>query len=144
MFTLKLVAIVNKKRRLMDELIKPLGFSRLEWQILSYLSVAGEDLTQKQLNCFIDNDCAFITRALDKLEEKKLIRRKINADDKRQRDVQLTAKGRPIARRLYDYGKKLNDDLMEGLSENEINTLYKLTGRIEDNIKTLCEKKHVK
>ncbi len=136
-----LVGIVNKKRMLMDEIIKPMGLSRLEWQILSYLDIAEGALTQKAVNNSVDTDAAFVARALDKLEKKKLIKRKINQDDKRQRDIVLTAKGRPVAKKLYSYGEKINESLMEGLSVQEREILLKLTGRVEANIKDLCESK---
>lgn len=137
LYTLSMVGIINKKRQLMDDIIKPMGLTRVEWQLLGYLSASNCELTQKQLIILIDNDPAFIARALDKLTIKKLIRRKINPDDKRQRYVLLTAKGKPIAKKLYEHSKEINAKLVRGLSKGEINMLEKLISKVEDNAKML-------
>ena len=137
MYTLRLVKIVNQKRRLMDKIIKPMGFSRIEWQILTYLSDAKGCLVQKQLTQYIDTDQAFIARALDKLEIKKLIVRKIDPEDKRQRNIFLTPKGKPIAEKLLQHGLALNSEIMSGISKKNLDQLDTLTAKIEANIKNI-------
>ena len=144
MYTLRLVKIVNKKRLLMDKFIKPLGFTRLEWQILTYLYDSKTELTQKDINQLLDNDQAFITRAIDKLEHKKLVKRKVNPTDKRQKLILLTAKGRPVAKKLLDYGIELNNKIMKDIKESELSKLYKITEQIEANITDLCQEQQIK
>lgn len=118
----------------MDKIIKPFGFTRIEWQLLTCLSINPQNITQKKLNQLVDNDVAFITRALDKLEEKKLIERHINPQDKRQRFITLTKKGQSIANKLYAQSMKLNDICIKGFSKKELKVLENLTQRIENNI----------
>jgi DNA-binding MarR family transcriptional regulator len=141
MYTLMLVSIVNKKRQIMDNRLSGLGFSRVEWQLLAYLSLSGGCLPQKQLKTLLDTDLAFLSRALDKLTKKHLIIRKINEQDRRQRDILLTRKGTSMAKMLCDEGEKLNADLMQDLSATDVKRLHRMTRTIEQTIKRLCEER---
>ena len=143
MFTLNFVKIVNTKRQIMDAFIKPLGLTRIEWQILTYIYLyqdEGRIISQKILNKLIDNDAAFTTRTLEKLEEKDLIKRQVNPKDKRKKQISLSAKGISLAKKLDAKCKELHDLLLTGLSDKEIKTLEELTEKVKSNSCNLNEK----
>jgi MarR family 2-MHQ and catechol resistance regulon transcriptional repressor len=71
-----------------------------------------------------------ITTAVDRLEEKGLVRRQASPDDRRVTFVTLTAPGRALIRRVFKVHAERLETLFEPLSESERSTLAKLLKKL--------------
>jgi DNA-binding MarR family transcriptional regulator len=105
-----------ERRRLLWKLLrdqytaekKPIGadprdtarFTPEQYDIITVLDSFGHGVPVKDITELIDLPFANITRTLDRLEKKGLIRRSKGKDDKRQVIIRLTLEGSRAARRL--------------------------------------------
>jgi MarR family 2-MHQ and catechol resistance regulon transcriptional repressor len=71
-----------------------------------------------------------ITTAIDRLQEKGLVRRQACPDDRRVTFVTLTATGRALIRRVFKVHADRLETLFEPLSESERSTLAKLLKKL--------------
>lgn len=83
----------------------------------------NDHITQKELaNAFSINE-GVVTRALQKLQENKLIDRIVNQDDKREKIIIITSKGKELADVLISFEKEWEDEVWSFLSEDELKKL---------------------
>jgi DNA-binding MarR family transcriptional regulator len=134
MYTLSIVKIINIKRRYIDSIFKPLGLSRIQWQILGHIYYGKEPMTQKELNKLVEVDAGFVARVLDKLEKANYIKRTISKSDRRQRDIFLTAKGKRIGDTLKKHDNITHKKMFKNLSKQEQELVITLTEKIEHNL----------
>ena len=80
--------------------------------------------TMGNLSRTLDIDNAAITRLVDKLENKALVERSIDPDDRRQMLIAITAEGLDKAAVVKKIAKAANSKIKEGFTEEEI-TVYK-------------------
>jgi len=101
-----------------------------QYDIIMVLDSFGHGVAVKEIGELIDLPHANVTRTLDRLEKKGLIRRSQGKDDKRRVIVRLTLEGTHAARRLG----QLRDQLLHALwgiySEVEQGILINLLERI--------------
>ena len=71
-----------------------------------------------------------MTAAVDRLEKLGLIVRKASPTDRRARVVELTAKGKRLAASCFEQHAKDLEALISGLSENEMEQLYRSLKRL--------------
>jgi MarR family 2-MHQ and catechol resistance regulon transcriptional repressor len=71
-----------------------------------------------------------ITAAVDRLESSELVTREAHPTDRRARVVQLTARGREQAARVFAGHKVAMDSVANGLSPNERATLIRLLKKL--------------
>jgi len=77
---------------------------------------------------------ATITGVLDSLEARGLVRRVVNRNDNRSRDVTLTAAGRRVVDRLVPRLHEVERDLMGVLSDAELGRLLDVIARLQRRI----------
>ena len=103
------------------------------WMLLMAL---GEKDHQSQtgLGRLIHLDNATITRIVDKLEEKGLLKRKQDKSDRRTQIVSLTEQGWKVYRRWIKLGEKVNAKAAEGLKTKEISQLMRWLEILQENL----------
>ena len=89
--------IVLQSQAKIEEAIKPLGLTPLEWRII-YTLYDFEGVSIKELSDVILVEASVLSRMLQKLEARKIIVKKKKNKDQRYVIVQLTSKGQM----LYD------------------------------------------
>lgn len=116
------------------ELVKaldPTGLSPQQYNVLRILRGAGEmglptlDIAERMVE-----KAPGITRLLDKLEAKDLVRRRRCPGDRRQVLCWITSKGLDLLSELDRPIAALGPRLLQGLPEHEILTLLQLLGRV--------------
>ncbi|MCL4484472.1 MAG: MarR family transcriptional regulator [Bacteroidetes bacterium] len=70
-----------------------------------------------------------VSRIVDRLNEKGLLTRKENSEDRRQKSVEITEKGLSLLDSMFDCERKI-DTLLNNLSEEEIHELNTLLDKI--------------
>ncbi len=122
---------LNSLVRAVDQRVQPLGLTAMQWQPLLMLS-KGVD-TVAMLAREVEVNCGAMTRMLDRLEEKQLVRRRRNATDRRVVHLELTERGRTVVEEMMPI---VNDELqrhLRGFTAQETATLIRYLERIVQN-----------
>ncbi|OME84085.1 hypothetical protein BK120_13355 [Paenibacillus sp. FSL A5-0031] len=103
-----------------------------QWSLLMYLD-EHDGMTHKDLAQRSDKDPANITRLVDQLERKALVRRVANPNDRRSQLLYLTANGRTCSNELAPIEEKFVAQLLTDISEDEIQSFKKFMAKITKN-----------
>ncbi len=79
-------------------------------------------------------------RTLDQLEEKGLISRQTCASDRRGQTHQADGKAEPLINEMEEVIGKTRDEILSGVSKQEVETLLHLIRKLEQNILDLQAK----
>lgn len=110
----------------------PKGLTNAQWIPLFKLSI-GTASTVAELARECQLDAGAMTRLLDRLETKGLLRRVRSSEDRRVVNLELTDEGRAAARQIPGVLCRVQNAHMQGFSRAEWNTLKSLLRRILDN-----------
>ncbi len=116
-----------------DQRMSEIGLTRAQWWVLAKLYF-HEGVTQSELAAELGFTKAAIGPLLDRLGANGWLKRRPHPDDKRARCVFRTAKAESLMRRMKKIAVAMNEDLIEGLSEDEQQTLMRLLYRIRGNL----------
>ncbi|MBD3919838.1 MarR family transcriptional regulator [Paenibacillus sp. PR3] len=108
------------------------GITSEQWSILKKM-YEQEGSSIKDLALGVGKDQANVTRILDVLEKRILVKRCTNPDDKRSTLVYFTDEGKDLAERLIPTDAKVHQIAVGGLSEQEIAQFAQLLAAINQN-----------
>jgi len=117
-----------------DQRMQPLELTAMQWEPLLLLFLARAD-TVAALARETYVNCSAMTRMLDRLEHKNLVRRRRSDTDRRVVHLELTDRGSRIGDAIQPL---INAELhrhLRGFSEKEISTLLDLLKRMVENAK---------
>jgi DNA-binding MarR family transcriptional regulator len=97
---------------------------------------ARQETSPGQLVTLLGTDTAGVTRLLDRVEAKGLIRRRSHPDDRRSIVIELTEAGRALVPRLPPIFGRVCIQLLSGLSEADVQQLTTLLQRMLENLHT--------
>ncbi len=104
-----------------------------QWGILNLLwETDGQTPVELARNA--DKDKPNVTRLLKILEDKKLVVRKPDPDDRRSHRIHLTEAGAALKDRLLDMGAACLREACQGLTRQELDTLKHLLNRVYINV----------
>jgi DNA-binding MarR family transcriptional regulator len=115
-----------------DREMEPLGLTHAQWVPL-YKLYLGRSTTAAELARDCQLDAGAMTRTLDRLEAKGLIRRTRSAEDRRVVRLELTAEGREAADRIPAMLCDVLNAHLKGFKVEEWNQLKSLLHRMVDN-----------
>jgi DNA-binding MarR family transcriptional regulator len=95
------------------------ALSRQEWRIVAVLG-ARSDLPTKEIGRLTTLDKMHVSRAMQTLEERGIVRRSRGPDDGRERIVSLTPAGRALYRKIVPYALEREAALLAAPSPEEI------------------------
>ena len=101
------------------------GFSAYHYSILALLE-EGARTTQAGIADALGMDASMLVSLLDSLEERGLIERKRDPSDRRRQMVTMTAAGRRQLTAFRKLVRRLEDDFLEALSDEERQELHDL------------------
>lgn len=110
----------------------PNGLTNAQWIPLFKLSI-GSASTVAELARECQLDAGAMTRLLDRLETKGLLRRVRSSEDRRVVNLELTDSGRTAAQQIPDVLCRVQNAHMKGFSQAEWQTLKSLLRRILEN-----------
>lgn len=125
-------------RNYAENLLKPYDLT-VEQLFLLKNTTLDEGITQKQLSDIVGKQPANITRILDRLERKSLIRRVPNPDDRRSALVLLTIQGQDLLSEVKSLFESYSGRMLQGISPEEEQMFKEILARIESNIQFLTE-----
>ncbi len=129
-----LARLVRIWRSLIDQRLKPLELTQTHWVTLHNIHQLPPEQSQIQLAKAIGIEQPSLVRTLDQLEEKGLITRTTCASDRRAKRIKLTTEAAPIIGQVEDVIDATRDDILSGISSQEVEKLVTLIARLEKNI----------
>ncbi len=129
-------ACIGRARRTIveaiDQELAPLDISHAQWIVIMLLG-DGAASTAAELCKILIYDPGAMTRLLDRLEKKGVLRRLRAGDDRRAVRLELTAGGRKLYPRILDTLVQVFNRLLHGFSKSEVQQLELLLKRMVAN-----------
>lgn len=131
-----IIRLINRVRvEMIDALDRELSkydISAPQLIVLAY--VANKEADSAAALCkSISYDPGAMTRMIDRLQEKGLIRRVPNPEDRRATNLELTAAGRALYPQLLAAKETVQVQFLRGFSKSEVHVLEGLLNRLLEN-----------
>lgn len=110
--------IVHQYHQTLQSRLKSVGVSTLKMRIVISLKIYGR-LTVNELCGYAIAEQPTMSRALDSLEDQKLVERQVSTEDSRLRVVSLTPAGQKVFDKIHPEISRVNDSMMAGFSASE-------------------------
>jgi DNA-binding MarR family transcriptional regulator len=94
------------------------GLTVDSWRILAIIGRFGP-LSAKDVATRTSTDAFHVSRAIERLTRKKLIKREVDPNDRRRARIQLTAAGQSVHVAVQRVLTRLENELLDGLGERE-------------------------
>jgi DNA-binding MarR family transcriptional regulator len=116
----------------LDAELQPFGMTGMQFAILKNVAEGAAE-TAADLCRLMHYDTGSMTRMVDRLEEKGLIRRERSKDDRRVVSLRITGPGRAVLPRLRDSVASVIQRMLTGFSAAEVSDLQVFLGRMIEN-----------
>ena len=117
-----------------DEFLGPLEVTAAQLIIIVNLAGSGSATSASELCKGISYDAGAMTRMLDRLEAKGLVRRTRSADDRRLVNLELTGAGQAAYPRLREVSMRVLNRSLRDFTQDEAKTLESLLQRLAHNV----------
>lgn len=124
--------VYNSLNRMLDQEMAPLDLTAMQWRPLALLCKGRAD-TPAELARLTGVDTGAMTRTLDRLEAKGLVRRSRSQEDRRVIRIALTDTGKEKGRQIPGYIAKVLNHHLRGFSPEEVSQLRHLLRRMLAN-----------
>lgn len=128
---IRLVGLARRWRQYLDVQLSSSGLSDATWAPLMHLHRAGEGLLQRELAARVGLDVSSLVRLLDILEQRQLVERRPDPQDRRGNRLFLTKAGHAQVARIRGLVEPLEDDLLQDLDDAATEALLQAFARIE-------------
>lgn len=98
-----------------------------------------EGLSQEHLAELVGINKSTTAKVISQLMEEGFVTREQDPEDKRGYKVYPTKKARAIYPKIIKLLKEWNEKLLDGISEDERDTLYRLLDKVEQNARAHCK-----
>ena len=119
--------------RAVQQQVAPHGVTIGMWYFLRILW-EEDGLTQRELSQRIEMMEPTTATALKSMEERNLVRRVRNVDDKRKVNIYLTEEGRALRELLLPYAKNINERALDGVPPEDIACFRRVMDRMRTNL----------
>ena len=116
----------------MDAALRPLDITGQQMGILLSL-LRGAANTPLEVSRLLGIDTGLMTRMLDKLENKGLLKRERSEEDRRVIHLILSAKGKAVATRVPDIAPEVLNHRLRNFSADEFNEFMRLLRKFSDD-----------
>ncbi|OJY44059.1 MAG: hypothetical protein BGP08_11990 [Rhizobiales bacterium 64-17] len=119
------------------------GIGPAEWRVISFLGEQRDsrkgtkEMTARDIGARTFMQKVQVSRAILKLERKRLISRRLNFNDRREVFLKLTPSGKRVYAVIVPVALEYQKSLTKGLSAADMKTLDRVMGVLLGNAKTL-------
>ena len=124
--------VTNSLMRRVDTHMQPLELTGMQWEPVLMLWLKRAD-TVAGLARVSHMGCASMTRMLDRLEQKELLRRERSEADRRVVHLHLTTKGKKVASKIWPIVVEGMHVHLDGFKKEELGQLNDFLGRMLAN-----------
>ena len=124
-------------RKVFDRLVASSGLHPSQHRTLAYLNRQAGARSQKDLAERFAISPAAVASMLKKMEAAGVIERSSAMQDGRQKEIQVTEKGRAIVERTGDQFIRTDVAMLNGFSDEELQTLRGYFSRMRENLLNL-------
>lgn len=121
-------------RTRLNERLSPLGLTQSKWLVLLYLSRSGGCMPQKDIAERVGVESPTVVRVLDGLERMGLIERRDQPDDRRSKNVLLTAQASGILAEITRITEDFRKDLWSGVCDQEMAVVRRVIDKLQENL----------
>ena len=97
------------------------------------------EMTQQSIAYIIQKDKNSVTQFIDNLEKKGLVNRVVDSSDRRVNNIRLSKAGMAMKDNTKIVAIDVLNDIVEGISEEDLKTFVKVLNKACDNIEKLKE-----
>ncbi|MGO1625676.1 MAG: transcriptional regulator SlyA [Halomonadaceae bacterium] len=127
-------------RSILDRRLAPLGLTQTRWVTLYHLWRMGDGQPQCDLARAIGVEAPSLVRTLGQLEEQGLIERRACESDRRTKRLYLTTEAMPLLEKIGLVADEARQEMLAGLSDEDIEQLDQWLSIIENNSLMLQER----
>jgi DNA-binding MarR family transcriptional regulator len=124
-------------RRAFDRRAVSLGVTRAQWRVLAKLS-RTPGMRQVELAEHLDMEAITLCRIVDRLAEAGLVERQPDPLDRRAWKLVLTAKSKPLVRKLAALADDLSEEAFGGMAAEQRDAARNVLSAIRDNVAVKC------
>ena len=95
------------------------------------------EMTQQNIAYIIQKDKNSVTQFIDNLEKKGLVQRSVDSSDRRVNNIKLSKEGMAMKDNTKAVAIQAANHILEGISEEELQTFVRVLNRACDNIERL-------
>ena len=125
-------------RRRFEQRARTLGLTRSQWQVLVFLG-SNPGVHQTALADMLEIEGITLTRILDKLEAKALVKRCKHPTDRRMWLLHLTEEAHPLIEELRRLGEMTRAEALAGVSESDREHLTSMLTLMRQNLLAVCD-----
>lgn len=115
----------------------PFGLTEATWLPLLYISRAEEPMRQKDLANTLVLHNSSVVRLIDALEAGGLVKRRDGIQDRRVKTIHLLPAAHNLIERVESESRSVRDELLEGLTEQELQTVVTVLSHISARLTTI-------
>ena len=121
-----------------EKILKPCGLTLEQFHLLKNMSrEAG--MSQRELGDLVSKSPANITRILDRLESKSLVKRFDSPKDRRTTVVLLTPQGQAQVQEVSSIFESFSSGLTSGITHDEQEMTRKILSRLRSNLQSMSK-----
>lgn len=101
--------------------------------LLHAISENKAEVAQQDMADLMNKDKSAILRLIDSLEKKRLVVRTNDPQDRRKNVLVVTQQGKSTLAKAVEISTELNEKLVEGISQSDIDTFFAVAEKIKSN-----------
>jgi MarR family transcriptional regulator for hemolysin len=133
-FAMQLAQLSRAWRAELDRRLVGLGLSQARWLVLLHLARFDTPPTQRELAQSVGVEGPTLARLLDGLEAQGLVSRQAVAEDRRAKQITLSAKAQPLIEQIEAISTQLRHELFAGIDPVELQRCQQVQERILANL----------
>lgn len=133
-FAMQLAQLSRAWRAELDRRLVGLGLSQARWLVLLHLARFDTPPTQRELAQSVGVEGPTLARLLDGLEAQGLVSRQVVAEDRRAKQITLSAKAQPLIEQIEAISTQLRHELFAGIDPVELQRCQQVQERILANL----------
>lgn len=128
--------VSRMRRTFFDQALRPLGITRAQWWALGNISRhADTGMIQTELANILETGKVSVGGLIDRLEEARLVYRKVGQTDRRVKRIYITDKGYEMLEQIQGVGDELDALLFDNISDKELTAAADVMARVKNNIR---------
>jgi MarR family transcriptional regulator for hemolysin len=133
-FAMQLAQLSRAWRAELDRRLVGLGLSQARWLVLLHLSRFETPPTQRELAQSVGVEGPTLARLLDGLEAQGLVSRQAVAEDRRAKQITLSAQAQPLIEQIEAISTQLRQELFAGIDPLDLQHCQRVQERILANL----------